>query len=52
MGGSKWVVLASGVGWSGFYINIDWSGLGWVEIDSLCKTVRLYINVDRVRAGP
>ena len=46
------VVLANGVGWGGFYVNMDWSGLGWAEIDSLCKTVWLYINVGPVRAVP
>ena len=45
MGGFKWVVLANRVGWGVFYVNIDWSGLGWAEMNSLCKTVRLYINV-------
>ena len=37
--GLKCVILSNGVGWSGFYVNMDWSGLGWAEMDSLCKTV-------------
>ena len=37
MGGFKCVVLATGVGWSGFYVNIDWSGLGWAEMDLYAK---------------
>ena len=38
-GGFKWVVLVNGVGWGGFYVNMDWSSLEWAEIYSLCKTV-------------
>jgi len=38
-GGFKWVVLANGVGWSGFYVNMDWGRLGWAEMDSLYKTI-------------
>ena len=37
-GGFKWVVLVNGVGWGGFYVNMDWSSLEWAEMDSLCKT--------------
>ena len=38
-GGFKWVVSTNGVGWSGFYVNMNWSGLKWAEMDSLYKTV-------------
>ena len=34
----KWVILSNKVGWGEFYVNIDWNGLEWVEMDSLCKT--------------
>ena len=34
MGGLKWVILVNEKGWSGFYVNTGWIGLGWVEMDS------------------
>ena len=34
MGGLKWVILVNVVGWSRFYVNTAWIGLGWVEMDS------------------
>ena len=35
-----------GVGWSEFYVNMDWSGFGMGWNGFLCKIVWLYINVD------
>ena len=37
--GLKWVVLDNRVGWSGFYVNMSWGGLEWVEMDTLYKIV-------------
>ena len=31
----RWVVLVSGAGRGGFYINAGWCGLEWVETDIL-----------------
>ena len=28
--GFKWVILSNGMGWSGFYVNMDWGGLKWI----------------------
>ena len=33
LSGLKCVILLNGVGWSRFYINASWVGLGWVEMD-------------------
>ena len=38
-GGFKFAILSNGVGWSEFYVNIDWSRLEWAEINFLCKIV-------------
>ena len=27
------------MGWGEFYVNIDWSGLGWAEMNSLCDYI-------------
>ena len=35
----QWVILSNEIGWGEFYVNMDWSGLEWAEMDSLCKTV-------------
>ena len=48
MGGLKCVILVNEVGWSGFYVNTGWIGLGWVEMDSSdpeIKTSRLHYKI-------
>ena len=51
MGGLKWVILVNEKGWSGFYVNTGWIGLGWVEMDSCVepdpeiKTLRLHYKI-------
>ena len=53
LGGLKWVVLGNRVGRSVVYVNVDWGELAWVETDTLCKTVRLHINIGpALRVGP
>ena len=46
--GFKWIILGNEVGRNGFYINAGWDGLGWVEIDTLCKTMAIYKCQSRV----
>ena len=52
MYGLKWVVLVNGVGRDRFYINAGWSGLEWVEIDtvqsSVARTTRGPHNKSRI----
>ena len=50
MGEFKWVVLANEVGWSGFYVNIDWSGLGGLKWIFMQNSMIIY-KCRSVRAG-
>ena len=57
MGGFKWVVLANRMGWDGFYVNMNWSGLGglkwilyakqydYIEPDPRNKTLRSHYKI-------
>ena len=58
MGGLKWVILVNEVGWSGFYVNTGWIGLGWVVLKLILvqsRTLKLksrihtinFIKIDR-----
>ena len=50
LGGLEWVVLGNGTSGVEFLCKY---GLVWVEMDTLCKIVCIYINVGlALRAGP